>query len=288
MNLEVHSTLTGRDPDSACASPAAPYVRCRGISKSYGHVQALKNLDVDIFEGEILAIVGDNGAGKSTLVKILSGVIRPDRGTIQIGAAVVRIGTASRARELGIATVFQTLALVNCRDVACNLSLGCEPTFWRFFVNRTEMLARARNALSELNVHIPSLHVEVGELSGGQRQCVAIARATSQNARVLIMDEPTAALGVKESAKVLEVIAGLKSSGRGVVLISHNMHHVFSVADRIVVLRRGEVAGVRRKADTSPDEVVSLIVGAQGPHGYEAAKCPEAAADHHMTENSRS
>jgi ABC-type sugar transport system ATPase subunit len=246
----------------------------------------LKNLDVDVFEGETLAIVGDNGAGKSTLVKILSGVVRPDRGTIQIGPEVVRISSARRARELGIATVFQTLALVNCRDVACNLSLGREPTFWRVFVNRTEMLARARNALAELNVHIPSLRAAVGELSGGQRQCVAIARATSQDARVLIMDEPTAALGVKESGKVLEVIARLKRSGRGVVLISHNMHHVFSVADRIVVLRRGEVAGVRRKADTSPDEVVSLIVGAQSQHGYEPAKRPEADADQ-TTENSR-
>jgi ABC-type sugar transport system ATPase subunit len=180
--------------------------------------------------------------------------------------------------------VFQTLALVNCRDVACNLSLGREPTFWRIFVDRTEMLARARNALAELNVHIPSLHAEVGELSGGQRQCIAIARATSQNARVLIMDEPTAALGVKESAKVLEVIARLKSSGRGVVLISHNLHHVFSVADRIVVLRRGELAGVRRRAETSPDEVVSLIVGAQDVHLCESAQSPKVQADP-VTEN---
>jgi ABC-type sugar transport system ATPase subunit len=283
LSLEVHPVVTEKHASSACAGPAAPYVRCRGISKSYGHVQALKNLDVDVFEGEILAIVGDNGAGKSTLVKILSGVTRPDRGSIQIGTEEVRISTARRGRELGIATVFQTLALVNCRDVACNLSLGREPTFWRIFVNRTEMLARARNALAELNVHIPSLHAEVGELSGGQRQCVAIARATSQNARVLIMDEPTAALGVRESGKVLDVIARLKSSGRGVVLITHNMHHVFSVADRILVLRRGEVAGVRRKPETSPDEVVSLIVGGQGLHSYEPGKAETDA----VTENPR-
>lgn len=240
-----------------------PVLRGEGISKSFGHVRALDNIDIQINEHEVLAIVGDNGAGKSTLTKILSGVLQPDRGDIFLGENKVRLSSARVAHQLGVTTVFQTLALVNCRDVACNLFLGREPTFWRFFVDRTQMVEQARAAFAELGVNIPTLAAEAGELSGGQRQCVAIARATSQQSRVILMDEPTAALGVKESGKVLDVIMRLREAGRGVVIISHNMHHVFSVADRIMVLRRGALAGIRKKHETTPDEVVSLIVGSQ-------------------------
>jgi ABC-type sugar transport system ATPase subunit len=261
LNLDIHSAELPAQRISDAVEPAVPYVRCRQLSKSFGHVRALRDIDVDLFEHEVLAIVGDNGAGKSTLTKILSGVLRPDRGDIYVGTEKVRINNARKARELGIATVFQTLALVNCRDVACNLFLGREPTFWGIFVDRQQMLTASRAALQDLGVNIPSLNAEVGDLSGGQRQCIAIARATSQNSRIIIMDEPTAALGVNESEHVLDLITRLKESGRGVVVISHNMHHVFSVADRIMVLRRGSCAGLRRKNETTPDEIVGLIVG---------------------------
>ena len=160
------------------------------------------------------------------------------------------------ARDLGIATVFQNLALVDTRDVAGNLFLGREPVRWRFFVDRKARCSRApARCIADLRVNMPSLTVEVGQLSGGQRQSIAIGRATSQHGRVIIMDEPTAALGVRESRKVLDLILRLKATGTGVVVISHNMRHVFSVADRIMVLRHGRVAGVRRKGrnDTRRD-----------------------------------
>jgi ABC-type sugar transport system ATPase subunit len=264
LRPEVHLVEVSRcQKTSSNGTAATAYLQGRGISKSFGHVRALHGIDVDVFENEVLAIVGDNGAGKSTLTKILSGVLQPDRGDLYMRQEKVRIGSARKAHELGVATVFQNLALVNCRDVACNLFLGREPTLAGIFVDRKKMAREARTALAELGVNIPSLSVEAGELSGGQRQCVAIARATSQHSRIIIMDEPTAALGVKESAHVLELILRLKAAGRGVVIISHNMHHVFSVADRIMVLRRGTVAGQRHKNETTHDEVVSMIVGSE-------------------------
>jgi ABC-type sugar transport system ATPase subunit len=242
---------------------ATAYVQGRGLSKSFGHVRALQEVDIDINEGEILAIVGDNGAGKSTLTKILSGVHQPDKGDIQVGGQPVRITDPHRARELGIATVFQNLALVDVRDVASNLFLGREPVRGRWFVDRRKMLDNAKKVIADLRVNIPSLTAEAGQLSGGQRQSIAIGRATSQQGRIIIMDEPTAALGVKESRKVLDLILRLKSSGNGVVVISHNMRHVFSVADRILVLRRGKLVGLKAKGETTPDEIVKLIVGAE-------------------------
>jgi ABC-type sugar transport system ATPase subunit len=240
---------------------SSPYLSGRGLTKSFGHVRALQNVDIDIFENEILAIVGDNGAGKSTLTKILSGVHPPDSGEILINGQPVRMANPHVARELGIATVFQNLALVDVRDVAANLFLGREPTRGRYFVDRKKMLEGARQIVADLRVNIPVITAEVGQLSGGQRQSIAIGRATSQQGRIIIMDEPTAALGVKESRKVLDLILRLKMNGNGVVVISHNMRHVFSVADRMIVLRRGRVVGVRRKEETTPDEIVKLIVG---------------------------
>jgi ribose transport system ATP-binding protein len=242
---------------------ARPYLQARGLSKSFGHVRALEDVDVDVFEGEVLAIVGDNGAGKSTLIKILSGVHQPDRGEVEVDGRPIRIGDPHAARELGIATVFQNLALVDMRDVAANLYLGREPTRYRYFVDRKKMLEGARNVMRELRVNIPSLTAEVGQLSGGQRQSIALGRATAQHGRVIIMDEPTAALGVRESRKVLDLILRLKATGTGVVIVSHNMRHVFSVADRILVLRNGREVGVRDKSATAPDEIVKMIVGVE-------------------------
>lgn len=239
-----------------------PFLEGQGVSKGFGNVQALADVDIDIHEGQVLAIVGDNGAGKSTLMKILAGVHQPDRGALKIGGEAVRIANPHHARELGIATVFQNLALVNQRDVAANLFLGREPVWGGIFVNRRAMMEEAKRVFADLRVHMPSLAAEVGQLSGGQRQSIAIGRAAAQSGRVIIMDEPTAALGVQESQKVLDLVARLKSGGTGVVIVSHNLRHVFSVADRIMVLRRGRCVGVREQAETTPDEIVRLIVGA--------------------------
>ena len=241
---------------------SAVYLKARGLSKAFGHVRALNDVSFEIHENDILAIVGDNGAGKSTLTKILSGVHQPDRGDIQIDGRPVRIANPRKAQELGIATVFQNLALVDCRDVAANLYLGREPTRWGFVLDRRKMLDDSREVITKLRVSIPSVTVEAGQLSGGQRQSIAIGRAASQDARVIIMDEPTAALGVKELRKVLDLILQLKASGTTIVVISHNMRHVFSVADRILVLRHGQLVGIRRKEETTPDEIVKMIVGA--------------------------
>jgi ABC-type sugar transport system ATPase subunit len=244
------------------ASPDnTPFLRGAGLSKSFGHVRALQDVDVDIYEAQVLAIVGDNGAGKSTLTNILSGVFQPDRGEIRISGEPVQVRNPHMARNLGIATVFQNLALVDARDVACNLFLGREPTRGRYFVKRRKMREDARKVITDLRVNVPSVTAEAGQLSGGQRQSLAIGRATSQQGRVIIMDEPTAALGVKESRKVLDLILRLKARGIGIVVISHNMRHVFYVSDRIMVLRHGRVAGVRSKGETTPDEIVKLIVG---------------------------
>jgi len=246
----------------ATADPTTrPYLSARGLSKRFAHVVALADVDLDVFEGEILALVGDNGAGKSTLIKILSGVYQPDRGEISIGGRPARLADPQQARALGIATVFQDLALVDMRDVAANLFLGREPVKWRWFVDRAAMLAEAGRTLADLRVRMPSLTVEVGQLSGGQRQSVAIGRAISQRGRIIIMDEPTAALGVQESRKVLDLILRLRESGAGVLVISHNMRQVFSIADRIAVMRHGRQVGVRRRDETTPDEIVKMIVG---------------------------
>lgn len=242
------------------------YIRGSGLSKSFGHVRALHDVDVEIREGEVLAIVGDNGAGKSTLTKILSGVIQPDRGELFIRDKKVRFHGTAVAQSHGIATVFQTLALVNCRDVASNLLLGHEPTVGFIFIDRARMMREAHAALAEVGVHIPNLTAEVGELSGGQRQCIAIARATARSGSIILMDEPTAALGLRESARVLDLILHLRSIGRGIVIISHNLQHVFSIADRILVLRRGAVAGLRMKDRTTSEEIVGLIVGSRQTH----------------------
>jgi ABC-type sugar transport system ATPase subunit len=239
------------------------FVQGRGLSKMFGHVRALQDVDIDIFQGEILAVVGDNGAGKSTLTKILSGVHQPDKGEITINGREERISDPHRAHELGISTVFQNLALVDCRDVASNLFLGREPTRWLLLVDRRKMREDAGKIMNDLHVHLPNLEAEVGQLSGGQRQSIAIGRALSRSSTIILMDEPTAALGIKESRQVLDLILHLRAEGNGIVIISHNLRHVFSVADRIMVLRRGRLAGVRQKSETTPDDIVKLIVGAE-------------------------
>jgi len=238
-----------------------PILQMRGIAKEFGHVQALDNVDFAVMPGEVLALVGDNGAGKSTLIKIASGVYQPDTGEIYLDDQPVHFHNPHVARAYGIATVYQDLALADDRDVASNLFLGREPT--RFFmVDKARMNREARLALNRLRSTIPAVTTRVGLLSGGQRQAVAIGRAMLQGGRIFILDEPTAALGVRESANVLRLIAELRDHGSSVVIISHNLNHVFSIADRISVMRRGRHVGSRHKNQSTPDEIVAMITGA--------------------------
>ena len=241
---------------------ASPILQARGLSKAFGHVQALVDADLDLHPGEVLAIVGDNGAGKSTLIKCLSGAYVPDSGDIEVDGRAAHIRSPRDAQALGIATVYQDLALVDQRDVATNLCMGREPTGRLGLVDRKALVRRADATLARLNTRLPSTNTPVGVLSGGQRQAVAIGRALAQGGRVIIMDEPTAALGVRESAQVLELIQGLRSQDLAVAVISHNLQHVFAVADRIQVMRGGRSVGVRGRRDTTGDEIVRMITGA--------------------------
>ena len=240
---------------------AGPLLEARGISKAYGHVQALSDVDFQVGHAETVALVGDNGAGKSTLLKIICGALTPDAGEISLDGEAVTFAGPSDAAKSGIAVVYQDLALVDTRSVAANVFLGREPG--RIFVSRRLMRREARRVLDELKIRVPSVRTLVGQLSGGQRQTVAIARAVHQGGRLVIMDEPTAALGVERQRKVLQLIDDLREQGSSVVVISHNLEHVFSVADRIVVLRGGRLAGTRRKHEATPEEIVQMIVGAK-------------------------
>jgi ABC-type sugar transport system ATPase subunit len=248
---------------SADTPPSAPVplVDMRGICKAFGHVQALDHAHMVVYPGEVLGLVGDNGAGKSTLIKILSGVYDADSGEIRIQGQPVDIRSPLDAQALGIATVFQDLQLVDCRDVAENIYLGREP-MRGILIDRRKMWRDAEAILGTLRMTMPSVRVEVSELSGGQKQAVAIARALSRGKQIFLMDEPTAALGVAETEKVMGLIGDLKSRGAGIIVISHNLAHIFSVVDRICVLRHGRVVFTGRKQETSPEQIVAHIVGA--------------------------
>jgi ABC-type sugar transport system ATPase subunit len=250
--------LSGQDSPS---HNEVPIVEVRQISKAFGHVQALLNVDLAIYPNEVLAIVGDNGAGKSTLVKILSGAYRPDNGEIWVDGRRVELCNVRDSHGFGIATLYQDLALVGCRDVADNLYLGREPVDG-ILVNKRKMVVEATATIKNLNVGLPSVHTKVSLLSGGQRQAVAIGRAIHHGGRVLLLDEPTAALGVRESHQILTLLEQLAKQGRAIVIISHNLSHVFRVADRIFVLQRGRAVGWRRKTETNSDEIVKMITGA--------------------------
>jgi ABC-type sugar transport system ATPase subunit len=243
-------------------SDSLPILQARGLSKTFGHVRALVDADADLFQGEILAIVGDNGAGKSTLIKCLSGAYVPDEGQILVDGQAAHIRSPHAAQALGIATVYQDLALVDQRDVATNLCMGREPIGRFGLVDRKALVRQADATLARLNSRIPSANTPVAILSGGQRQAVAIGRAIAQGGRVIIMDEPTAALGVRESAQVLDLIRGLSAQGIAIGVVSHNLQHVFAVADRIQVMRGGRCVGVRRRGETTGEEIVHMITGA--------------------------
>ncbi len=242
-----------------------PIMALQGVSKYFGGVHALEDVDFEGYPDEIVTLVGDNGAGKSTLIKILAGVHQPSRGKILFRGKPVEIPSPRAAQALGIETVYQELALIETRDVPANFFLGREPTRGtsKIFVDRKKMVNDTVHTLKDLGIVLPSLRTLVRYLSGGQRQALAIGRVMPWGGQVIIMDEPTAALGVRESRKVLDLVLQLKEKGCSVVVISHNMRHVFNVADRIVVLRGGRKVGDRMKSETTPDEIVKLIVGAE-------------------------
>ena len=243
-------------------SPSEPLLEIRAISKAFGHVQALDQASFGLRSQQVIALLGDNGAGKSTLVKILSGVYQADAGQLLLEGRPLEIKKPTDALRSGIATVYQELALVDTLDVARNMYLGLVPRRFGFVVDYARMYSDSDQVLRMLRVDMPSVYTRVGELSGGQRQAVAIGRALAQDARVFLMDEPTAALGVAQTAKVNELIGDLKQHGKTVLIITHNLEHVFQVADRMVVLRHGRVVGVRDKTGTSREEIVGLITGA--------------------------
>jgi D-xylose transport system ATP-binding protein len=242
------------------ANARQPVLSMRSISKWFGAVQALTDVDFEVYPGEVVAIVGDNGAGKSTLIKILAGVHPQDAGTILFDGDQVVIPSPAASRELGIATVFQDLALCDNLDVVANLFLGREVTHGT--LDEEEMESRAWSLLRQLSARVPSVRVAVASLSGGQRQTVAIARSLVGEPSVVILDEPTAALGVAQSAEVLNLIERLREQGLGVILISHNMADVQAVADRVTVLRLGRNNGDFRIPDVSYEEIISAITGA--------------------------
>ena len=238
----------------------SPALQLRGITKTFGHVIALAGVDLEARAGEVLAIVGDNGAGKSTLIKVISGVYRPDQGIMEVEGAAVAPGNPAEARRTGIATVFQDLALVEVLDVATNMFLGQFPRRG-WFVDRAAMDSESRAFLDGLGVTVSSVRSQVGMLSGGQRQIIAIARAMRAGGKVVLLDEPTAALGVRETGQAARLIRSLRDQGCAVICVSHDMSFVFDLADRIQVMRLGRVAGVRQASATTRDEIVGLITG---------------------------
>jgi D-xylose transport system ATP-binding protein len=251
-----------------------------GVSKRFGPVQALDGVDFEVNAREVVGLVGDNGAGKSTLVKVVSGIYDPDEGRFEFAGEPVSISGPQDATALGIATVYQDLALCDNLDVVANLFLGREviaggPGEFTRQLNETRMEHRSQELLETLAVTIPSLRTEVGTLSGGQRQQVAVARSLLGEPKVVLLDEPTAALGVAQTAQVLELIKRLRERGLGVVVISHNLADVFEVADRIFVLRLGRRAGSFDAHDTTEEHVVGAITGAKGADAEGGNQEPE-------------
>jgi D-xylose transport system ATP-binding protein len=250
----------------ATPSPAlrgAPILQMRGITKSFGAVQALGGVDFEVYAGEVAALVGDNGAGKSTLVKAIAGVGPADGGEILMEGAPVKITSPQVANRLGIETVYQDLALCDNLDVVSNLFLGHEElTPWRS-LSEVPMEKRTLEVLRTLDVKLPSIRTLVASLSGGQRQSIAVAKSLLRNAKVVLLDEPTAALGVAQTRQVLNLILRLCDQGLGVVVISHNLADVFEVADRVIVLRLGKRVAAFDVKTTSSEQVVAAITGAE-------------------------
>jgi simple sugar transport system ATP-binding protein len=264
-----------QEASPSAASQGGPLLEARGIEKNFGRVRALRSADFDVRPGEVVALVGDNGAGKSTLVKVLSGIHHADAGEIRFAGERVTVPSPEAARELGIETVYQDLALAPDLDPAANLYLGREivrggPLGLLGFLDKRAMRRGTDKAFASLGVGLQNTAAPAATLSGGQRQGVAVSRAVTWASRVVFMDEPTAALGVLQTRKVLELIRRVRDSGLSVVLISHNMPEVFEVADRIQVLRLGERVASFRAADVSMEDVVGAMTGALAADGNSA------------------
>jgi D-xylose transport system ATP-binding protein len=242
-----------------------PLVELRHISKAFGGIHAVENVSLSLAPGEVLGLLGHNGAGKSTLIKMLSGVFPADSGEIHVNGEPVSIRSTRDAKALGIETIYQNLALSENLDSVANLFLGREITGRFGFMNDEAMEDAARATLNRMKLRLPSLTNLVASLSGGQRQAVAIARAIHFNARILIMDEPTAALGPEETRKVGALIRELSAQGIGIILISHDIHDVFDLAHRLVVLKNGRVVGAVRPTEATKDEVLAMIIAGTPP-----------------------
>jgi fructose transport system ATP-binding protein len=259
-------------PQSPPQSPSLqkePVLQARGLVKTFGHVVGLAGVDLDLYPGEVLAIIGDNGAGKSTLIKCLSGAMTPDAGSMLVDGREVAFRNTQEAREAGIETVYQTLAVAPALDIASNLFLAREQrrpgvlgTVFRM-LDTGGMKRQAKQHIDDLGIStLQNINQAVETLSGGQRQAVAVARAAAFGGRVVILDEPTAALGVRETGQVLGLVRDLRERGLGIILISHNMPNVFEVADRILIQRLGRVAGVITPRSHTPAEAVAIMTGA--------------------------
>lgn len=238
-----------------------PALELKAICKSFGQVRALTNVDIAAFPGEAHFIVGDNGAGKSTTLKVLAGIHQPDAGELRINGVETSMRDASQAHRHGIAVVHQDLALVECLDIATNMALGAIPRKRRFILDRRRMEREATEVLSELKIRVGSVRTQIGLLSGGERQIVAIARAVRMNLPIILLDEPTAALGVRETAHVGEILDELRGQGKTVICISHDLEFVFAHADRITVMRLGNTVATCLPGATSRDEIVGMITG---------------------------
>lgn len=253
--------------DRQQAGRPTPLLEAVDVSKHYGGVAALTGANFHIMPGEVVAIVGDNGAGKSTFAKILAGAQGASGGTIRMRGTETTFRSPSHARSFGIETVYQDLSLAEDLDVLTNLFMGREEVYFQLgglsILNRRKMIRRAEELLGEIGVNVPGVHERVGGLSGGQRQGVAIARAAGWGSELIIMDEPTAALGVQETAHVHDIIRGLQARGVAVLLISHNMRQVLELSDRTYVFRRGRIATCLDTKASNADEIISYITGAR-------------------------
>ena len=247
-----------------------PLIEMNNISLRFGGNQALDDVSINLYPGEVVGLLGHNGAGKSTLIKVLSGAYRADSGSIRVAGQEVHINTPQDSQRQGIETIYQTLALADNLDAVANVFLGREKVNG-VVLSEDDMEVEARRVLDRLRVKIPSLRVPVSTMSGGQRQTVAIARAIHFKARVLIMDEPTAALGPEETAKVNDLVQALKAEGVGIFLISHDLHDVFDLADRCTVMKNGRVVGTVRTSEVSQDDVLGMIIGGVMPKVANAA-----------------
>lgn len=237
----------------------APALRAEGIAKTYGRVQALRNIDLTLNQGEVLGLIGDNGAGKSTLIKILTGFLQPSAGQIYVDGRPVRLGSVKQARAAGIETVFQDLALINTLPVYLNLHLKRELRVGPF-LRKSRMRADARRYLNGIGIDIPSVNAEAGNLSGGQRQAIAVARSVHSDARILLLDEPLAAMGAKEGKMILDLLTRLRArDDLSIILIAHNYAQIIDVCDRVNLLQHGEITLDRPTDSVTAEELLELV-----------------------------